>query len=289
MSRKPIARSPDLQRLQNEGYDIELRATGSLLLVRDVPYVNDKRQVLRGTLVLKLVLAGDEASKPTDHTARWIGEHPCHANGNRIGAFLNSSNAEEMGDGVRVDHVFSAKADYRDYHHQETTYIGHIEAEAQKIEPDASARTSSPRRRRMASSSTPTRLQPAPASPPSTRASLRRSSASSASHCRWQFALSRVIGIVCNARVLKGTRSSSWRMSQRVLVRASNCGVPAVDHEGNAPLSQTRAKQRLSPSPNAWLRIAPKQDKRVLQCVGGRAAPDAHKASTPQRRRAPYQ
>lgn len=141
MSRKLIAHSADLLRLQNEGYDIELRAAGSLLLIRDVPYVNDKRQVQRGTLVLKLVLAGDEAAKPTDHTARWTGEHPCHANGNRIAAFLNASNVEEMGDGVRIDHTFSAKADYRDYYHQATTYIGRIEAEARKIEPDVTART----------------------------------------------------------------------------------------------------------------------------------------------------
>ena len=46
MSRRPIARSPDLLRLQNEGYDIEVR--GGYLLVRDIPYVNSHRAVQRG-------------------------------------------------------------------------------------------------------------------------------------------------------------------------------------------------------------------------------------------------
>jgi len=144
MSRKLIARNTDLQRLENEGYDLEFRSGGSLLLIRDLPYVNANREVRRGTLVLRLNLAGDDVLKPADHTARWIGDHPCHANGRIIGAIVNSSNPEDMGDGVRIGHVFSAKAAYRDYHHQATTYIGRIAGEAQKIEPDADPRTFPP-------------------------------------------------------------------------------------------------------------------------------------------------
>ena len=52
-----ISRSPDLQRLQNEGYELDIRS--GFLLVNSVPYVNSRKEVRRGTLVAKLALAGD--------------------------------------------------------------------------------------------------------------------------------------------------------------------------------------------------------------------------------------
>ena len=82
MSPRPIALSPDLLRLRNEGYDLDI--TGNCLLVRDVPYVDSGRNVRRGTLISKLDLNGDITNKPTDHTAYWIGEHPCHRDGRKI-------------------------------------------------------------------------------------------------------------------------------------------------------------------------------------------------------------
>lgn len=141
MSRRPIVLSPDLTRLQNEGYDLELRGEGGLLLVKDVPYVNAQRQVHRGTLIIKLTLAGNVAVKPADHVAYWSGEHPCHHDGRKITAFENPSPAQNLGDGVLADFMFSAKADYRDYHHKVTTYVGRITAEAQQLQPEASAQT----------------------------------------------------------------------------------------------------------------------------------------------------
>jgi len=55
MSQKPIGHSRDLKRLRDEGYDLEIRS--GYLLVKDVPYVNFSKQVKRGTLVSKLMLA----------------------------------------------------------------------------------------------------------------------------------------------------------------------------------------------------------------------------------------
>lgn len=43
MSRRPIARSPDLKRLQDKEFDIAI--VGGNLVMRDVPYVNGKREV----------------------------------------------------------------------------------------------------------------------------------------------------------------------------------------------------------------------------------------------------
>ena len=74
MSRRLIARSPDLLRLQNEGYDIAVQ--GGHLLFRNVPYVNASRTVRLGTLISTLELAGDVTVKPANHVAYWTGEHP---------------------------------------------------------------------------------------------------------------------------------------------------------------------------------------------------------------------
>ena len=139
MSRQPIARSPDLQRLQNEGYDIDVR-TG-FLLVRDVPYVNANAALHRGTLVMQLDMAGDVAAKPSSHVAFWIGEHPCHSNGEKIISIQNSSQIQDLGGGLCIGHTFSAKADYRDYHHKVTTYIGRIAGEAALLDATATAMT----------------------------------------------------------------------------------------------------------------------------------------------------
>ncbi len=139
MSQRPIARSPDLLRLRNEGYDIRIQ--GGFLLVRDVPYVTATRQVRRGTLVMALNLMGDVAAKPASHVAFWSGEHPCHRDGSKIRAFEHSSGPQNFGNDVQADHMFSAKADYRDYHHITTTYIGRIAGEAGEVEPGATAQT----------------------------------------------------------------------------------------------------------------------------------------------------
>lgn len=139
MSLRPIARSPDLTRLRNEGYDLDIR--GGFLLVRDVPYVRADRTVGRGTLISRLELSGDVTVKPTDHVAYWNGEHPCHSDGRKIRAIENSSQPQALYEGVCADHTFSAKADYRDYHHKMTTYIGRITGEATKVDPAADAQT----------------------------------------------------------------------------------------------------------------------------------------------------
>jgi hypothetical protein len=139
MSRRPIAHSPDLLRLQNEGYDLDVQS--GFLLVRNVPYVDAARAVRRGTLISKLKLAGDVTEKPDDHVCYWTGEHPCHADGSKITSIQNPSAAQDLAPSVRADFTFSAKADYRDYHHKIATYIGRIEGEAAKLDPNATART----------------------------------------------------------------------------------------------------------------------------------------------------
>jgi hypothetical protein len=143
MSQRPISLSPDLQKLRNEGYDLEIRS--AFLLVKDVPYVNSSRQVKRGTLVCALTLGGDVTVRPGDHVAHFMGEHPCRDDGKEIEQIKNQSARQTLAEGVMIDHTFSAKPkpaeNYDDYYHKVTTYVAIFERYAQVIEPKATAKT----------------------------------------------------------------------------------------------------------------------------------------------------
>jgi molybdopterin/thiamine biosynthesis adenylyltransferase len=128
-----------LQHLRNDGYDLEVR--GGYLLIKDVPYVSSTREIKRGILISTLELNGDQTALPTTHVAMWTGEHPCHHDGRIIAAITNPSQGQDLGNDIRADFTFSAKAAYRDYHHKMTTYIGRITGEAQVIDPTVTANT----------------------------------------------------------------------------------------------------------------------------------------------------
>lgn len=146
MSQKLISRSPDLKRLRDEGYDLEIRS--GYLLVKDVPYVNSGKEVKRGTLVSKLMLAGDMTVRPDDHVAHFMGEHPCREDGKEIDQIKNASTRRELARDVVVDHTFSAKPQpsgfYEDYYAKVTQYVTILSAYAQVIKPGVTAKTFRP-------------------------------------------------------------------------------------------------------------------------------------------------
>ena len=107
MSKQRIDRSPDLKRLRDEGFDIEVRER--YLLVRSFPYVNSKREVHRGTLVSQLDWAGDVTTTPGTHAAFFIGDAPCHENGRPMSEIIIGSSKQQLEPGLIVDHSFSAK------------------------------------------------------------------------------------------------------------------------------------------------------------------------------------
>lgn len=146
MSRQLISHSADLKQLRDEGYDIEIRS--GHLLVKSVPYVNSKKEVGRGTLVVPLGdVSGEATRQPGDHTAFFTGEHPCHPDGSPITQILHSSETKTLAKGVVVNHMFSAKPKpdgrYRDYYHKTVTYVGLISGPAQRIDSSATAQTCS--------------------------------------------------------------------------------------------------------------------------------------------------
>ena len=138
MSQRPIARSSDLKRLRDEGYDIEVKS--GHLLIKSVPYLNARKELRRGTLVFVLVLANDIAQKPDNHVAYFAGEHPCHKDGSEITQIKHQSVCQELG--IPVDHSFSAKpasGAYNDYYEKARTYVAILSGPAQAIDASATA------------------------------------------------------------------------------------------------------------------------------------------------------
>src|SRR5581483_8216478 len=115
MSQRLINHSPDLKRLRDEGYAIEIKS--SYLLLKDVPYVNSKREIAYGTLVSQLDLAGDATTTPGTHVIYFAGEYPCNRDGSEIVKIKHQSSRQELDRDLVVNYSFSSKPaeGYEDY------------------------------------------------------------------------------------------------------------------------------------------------------------------------------
>jgi hypothetical protein len=115
------------------------------LVLREVPYVTPQRQVLRGTLISNLTLAGDITQKPDTHTVHFDGDTPCDSNGRPLSKIIHSSGSFEVG-GMKASHMFSSKPSpdgYPDYHQKMSTYATLLAGHAAVLERGATAKGTS--------------------------------------------------------------------------------------------------------------------------------------------------
>ncbi len=140
MSHALLSRNADLKRLRDEGYFVQIR--GSLLVMREVPYVNAKREVLTGTLISSLTLARDQTRPPDTHQVWFDGEFPCNADGKRITGIGDGAGDHNLGHGLTAKYHFSTKPgrNYLDYHEKMTTYAGILSGPAAVLKPNATPR-----------------------------------------------------------------------------------------------------------------------------------------------------
>lgn len=140
MSSTPTGRSADIQRLVSAGFSIEIRQ--SHLLMHDVPYVDEQRQIRRGTLVTPLTLAGSVTTAPSDHVAYFMGDAPCTWQGLPIAA-LQHSGANELAPGLRIDRSFSNKPSipFADHEQKLMHYARLLSAQAVELDASVTART----------------------------------------------------------------------------------------------------------------------------------------------------
>lgn len=143
MSRRLINLNPQLQRLIDEGYEIELRP--GYLLVHSVPYVNSKKEVARGVIVSELTMATpDVLAPPSTHQVHFVGEHPCKADGSDLVQIRCQSGEFKLAEGITAQHHFSNKPKrgyYESYYEKVTTYVRVISSQAKALDASVDAKT----------------------------------------------------------------------------------------------------------------------------------------------------
>lgn len=146
MSQRLISLSDDLRRLRDNGYEVDIVA-GHVILTH-VPYVTAGRRVEYGTLVSELTMRGDVTTRPANHIAYFVGETPCDQTGAKLEKLINSETSYAVGNGLVARFLFSSKPAgsgyYPDYYEKMTTYCAILAAQAQAIDPEATARTYRP-------------------------------------------------------------------------------------------------------------------------------------------------
>lgn len=139
MSQKPIVLDPDIQRLQQEGYEVEIQ--NGHLLVHSVPYVNQQRNVLQGIVVTNLNGNIGKLGAPADHQVWFVGEYPCRHTGQPIEGIRHTSGDFQLWPEFVAQHRFSNKPygenKYPDYYSKMKNYISIISNEAVALEPTA--------------------------------------------------------------------------------------------------------------------------------------------------------
>lgn len=136
MQQQLINLNPDLNRLHEEGYDIEVK--GGHLVVRQIPYATPTKSVALGTLICVLNYASPtKISTPPDHTISFNGETPCNSNGQPLDAIINNSNRLQLTNELMATHYFSSKplsGNYLNYYEKIRTYAEILSIHAKAID-----------------------------------------------------------------------------------------------------------------------------------------------------------
>jgi hypothetical protein len=141
MSNKLVNRNPDLKRLRDEGYEIEVR--GGHLIAHHIPYVNSHSEVKIGKLISTLELNTEVVLRPNTHQIYFMGEHPCNNDGSILSAISHSAPNQQLFEDIILNQYFSNKPPngYENYYDKITRYIELIIAPAKSIDPSVTATT----------------------------------------------------------------------------------------------------------------------------------------------------
>lgn len=141
MSQQLINHSPDLKRLRDEGYEIEV--LGGYLLIHHIPFVDQNRQVQFGVLVSTLNLSNNRTTTPDTHVIYFMGDNPCNADGTVITSIQHSNSNTVLNSQIKVNRSFSNKpaSGYPDYYEKVKRYTDIISAPAKYIDPSVTEKT----------------------------------------------------------------------------------------------------------------------------------------------------
>jgi hypothetical protein len=142
MLQQQINRSPDLKRLRDEGFEIEVK--GGYLIVHHIPYVNNNREVKFGKLISSLSLNNDITIRPDNHVINFMGEYPCNNDGTMIMAIKHSNPLNNpLFDEIVINFSFSNKPPngYNNYYEKIARYAEIISAPAKSIDKSVTTKT----------------------------------------------------------------------------------------------------------------------------------------------------
>lgn len=138
MSHPRINLDPDFAKLQDEGYDIEVR--GGYFLVHHVPFLGKDGMLQFGDLRINLRMSGSQILPPTVHTAYWWKERPCLESGDYIPSLGDLRENADFGNGPVPSFMFSLYPDngmYKSYYDKAVNYYNTIAGPALHKFPDA--------------------------------------------------------------------------------------------------------------------------------------------------------
>jgi hypothetical protein len=115
--------SPHIQRLSEEGYDVEI-VQNRWLLIKRIPYLNKDQEVRYGTIVSDIEMNGNDVKiNLANHPIYFVGEQPYRIDGVKLNP--NNANRVELFSGLTADFYFSYKLDrpYTDYYEKMSHYV----------------------------------------------------------------------------------------------------------------------------------------------------------------------
>jgi hypothetical protein len=140
MSHQLVSLSPDLNRLQEEGYDLEIRDTN--LLIKHVPYVTAECTIDYGILVSELSTNGTVTVQPGNHWVWFAGRYPCDNNGRELDVIINQRTEVNYGNELVASCQLSTKPPsgfYENYYEKMTRYVKILSGFAKAINPTVTA------------------------------------------------------------------------------------------------------------------------------------------------------
>jgi len=142
MSQQLINLSPDLKRLRDEGYEIEV--CGGYLLIHHIPFVDHNKQIQYGSLVSTLTLSNNtRTTVPDNHVIYFVGDNPCDIEGTVISSIQHNNSNTVLTNQISVNRSFSNKpaGGYPNYYEKVKGYVDIISAAAKYLDPSVTEKT----------------------------------------------------------------------------------------------------------------------------------------------------
>lgn len=139
MSNQLFDLNEDLKKLKDDGFDVSIVSEN--LVIKGIPYVNTRKEIQFGCIYCPLVLSGQKTVPPQNHTAWFVGEHPCDQFGTENNSFVNSAKTNALTPEINASFYLSSKPEngqYPDFYVKMKRYIDLISAPAKSIDQSVS-------------------------------------------------------------------------------------------------------------------------------------------------------